>query len=274
MKIDLSPLDFLNKKFRKYKPVNVAVVLGSGFSQAVSFATPIVEISYRKIPGFPRPTVPGHRGVALLMQHNGVNFLVFCGRIHFYEGYSFDKVAYPVRLAAGLGVKTVVLTNAVGSLKKALKPGELVVVRDHINLMGSNPLRGLHHPDRFLDVSNLYDFELVEMAEEAFISAGLPFKTGVLAAMCGPSYETAAEIAMLAKLGADVVGMSVVPEALVARFLGLRVLAISGITNYGTGTARKPLSHEEVVELGDVLSQKLGQVLKFLIPKLAKDVSA
>src|SRR6185436_12213713 len=188
-----------------------------------------VEVPYAKIPGFPRVRVAGHPGRLSLVG----SAAILRGRVHFYEGHSMDEVVRPVRVLARLGVARVILTNAAGAVNRSLRPGDLMAIMDHLNLMGVNPLRG---GARFVDLTSVYD------------TAGLRgMKRGVYAAMAGPSYETPAEIRMLRRLGADAVGMSTVPEAIAAREAGMTVTAISVITNAAAGTTKSPVSHEEVL---------------------------
>lgn len=232
-------------------PPTVAVVLGSGLGEA---APPGPEIPYARIPGFPRSGVPGHAGA--LRTSGGVIYLR--GRAHLYEGRPVEEVVRPVRILARLGVRTLVLTNAAGGVNRAFRPGDLMLIEDHLNLTGVNPLQG---GPRFLDMSAAYDPGLRLLAGRAARRAGLRLRKGVYAAMAGPSYETPAEVRMLRRLGADAVGMSTVPETLAARAEGMRVLGLSCITNPAAGLARGPLSHGEVLE---VMAAARGRVAALL----------
>ncbi|HJR50941.1 MAG TPA: purine-nucleoside phosphorylase, partial [Gemmatimonadales bacterium] len=220
----------------------IALVLGSGlggFAQALAKPT---TIAYREIPHFPTSTALGHKGELVLGLSDGVPVAVMAGRVHLYEGYRADEVVFPVRVLARMGVKTLILTNAAGSVNVNYKPGELMVISDHINLMGVNPLVGPNDEQlgpRFFDMSEAYDPALREVAEKACSKAGVTVRHGVYVAVSGPSYETPAEIRAFRALGADAVGMSTVPEVIAARHMGVRVLAISCITNLAAGVSKK-----------------------------------
>lgn len=228
----------------------VAVVLGSGMGD-LDLGRPSLEIPYSRIPGFPQVRVAGHPGRLSMVG----SAAILRGRVHCYEGRSMDEVVLPVRVMGRLGVKTVVLTNAAGAVNRTLRPGDLMAVTDHLNLMGANPLRGGPH---FLDLTKLYDLPPVR---------GL--KRGVYAAMAGPCYETPAEVRMLRALGADAVGMSTVPEAIAARHEGMRVMAISLITNAAAGTTPKPVSHAEVLETARRARTRMAKLLGEILIKLA-----
>jgi purine-nucleoside phosphorylase len=222
----------------------IAVILGSGMGD-LDLGRPSVEIPYASIPGFPAVRVAGHPGRLSVVGRAAI----LRGRIHFYEGRSMEEVARPVRVLARLGVKNLLLTNAAGALRRSFRPGDLMVITDHLNLMGANPLRGGPH---FLDLSSLYETKLPSLR-------GL--RRGVYAGVAGPTYETPAETEMLRRLGADAVGMSTVPEAIAARQEGLRVVALSLITNAAAGTTRKPVSHAEVLETA---ARARGRMLELL----------
>jgi purine-nucleoside phosphorylase len=241
----------------------VGLILGSGLSPfAASFRG--LEIPYRRIRGFPVPTVEGHAGLLRL----GGGVAVLAGRFHYYEGWSMDDIVLPVFLLHGLGVRTLVVTNACGSIRREHTPGQLVLIRDHINLMGANPLRG-PNPEglgpRFPDMTLAYARRLRELASEA---AGRTLPEGVYAAFAGPSYETPAEVRMAERLGADLVGMSTVPEVIAARYLGMEVLGISMVTNMAAGILEQPLSHAEVVETAARATPALAELLHALLPHL------
>jgi purine-nucleoside phosphorylase len=252
---------------------SVGVVLGSGlggFAQALE--KPAV-IPYREIPDFPTSTAIGHKGELVLGSSGGVPVAVMAGRVHLYEGYRPDEVVFPVRVLARLGVKVLILTNAAGSVNVNYKPGELMVISDHINLMGVNPLVGPNEEQlgpRFFDMSDAYDPALREIAEKACWKAGVTVRHGVYVAVAGPSYETPAEIRAFRTLGADVVGMSTVPEVIAARHMGVRVLAISCITNLAAGVSKKKLDHLEVLEVGRKAQASLNDVLARIIQEAAK----
>jgi purine-nucleoside phosphorylase len=247
----------------------VGVVLGSGLSDVInelfSGDTDVQTIGYADIAGFGAPSVAGHRGALMVSERAAV----MAGRFHFYEGRPMDDMVLPVATLAALGVSTVILTNAAGGINRDYTPGDLVLIRDHINLMGTNPLIGPKDPEsraRFQDMTAAYDPELQDLARS--IDPGL--KRGVYCALTGPSYETPAEIGMLATLGADLVGMSTVPEAIVARSYGLRVLGVSTVTNLAAGMSGAPLDHAEVVEVGASIRGRMVSLLAGLIQKLSE----
>ena len=235
------------RKPAKLQP-RLGIVLGSGFGKVREAVAAPVRIPYRDIPGFPTPTVEGHCGELLIGRVAGLPVAVLCGRAHFYEGYSMEEVTFPMRALHALGIKTVLLTNAAGGINPKFSPGTLMMLTDHINLMGANPLRGVMSENRFADLTEVYDGALRKLLRKAGGTVGL--KSGVYVAVSGPSYETPAEIRAFAKLGADAVGMSTVPEAVMARFLGMRVAAVACITNMACGLTGKCLSHEDVLQAG------------------------
>ena len=225
----------------------VAVVLGTGLGEALAEEVDVEqEFAFEGLPGFPAPSVPGHSGRLIMGRLQGVSAAVFCGRLHLYEGHGPDSATLIPRLAAHLGAGTIILTNAAGSLDPDLKVGQLMLIEDHLNLMGMNPLIGWRQPNGaalFPDLSTVYDRRLLELAEETARSNGLDVARGVYAAVSGPAFETPAEASLLARAGAHAVGMSTVPEAAAAVALGLRVLGISCITNH----AGKPVTVEDVL---------------------------
>jgi len=250
-------------------PPLVAVVLGSGLGAGLGDDLAVVgEVGYRELPGFPGSTVPGHAGRVLIGTLADTSVVVFSGRIHFYEGHGIAATTLIPRVAAALGVRTIVLTNAAGGLDPTMKPGQLMLIRDHVNWMGVNPLTGWRMEDgtpAFVDLSSVYDPGLLEAAERAAKVAGVPVSVGVYAAAAGPSYETAAEAAALATLGAQAVGMSTVPEAVAAAGLGLRVLGISLVTNLAGTEA----THEEVLAAAAGATPGLRAILNATIPLAA-----
>jgi purine-nucleoside phosphorylase len=241
------------------------VILGSGLG-AFADAVQGVTIPYGEIPGFPRPTVQGHSGMLKL----GGAVAVMAGRFHYYEGHPIQDVVLPVVLLHRLGVRTLIVTNAAGGINAGYAPGDLVLIRDHINMTGVNPLRG-PNPDlgpRFPDMSTAYAPRLRELARSV---SPLPLQEGVYAAMQGPSYETPAEVRMLAALGADLVGMSTVPEVIVASYLGMAVLGISCVTNMAAGILPQPLDHREVMARGREAGPRFIALLSALLARLEKD---
>jgi purine-nucleoside phosphorylase len=255
------------KKVSRLRPT-LALVLGSGFHHIVTALRVDVKISCAKIPGFPDPGVSGHAGELIFGKLGGTPVLVLSGRAHFYEGYSMEQVTFPIRTLAALGIRDLLLTNAAGGINKKFRPGDFMVLTDHINLMGVNPLRGeeVSGMPRFVDMTQVYDLELSALLFRAAKSAKLRPHRGVYLAVSGPSYETPAEIRAFARLGADGVGMSTVPEAMVARQCGLNVAAVSCITNPAAGLGPGPLSHAEV--LGT--AQKAGVLAVELLKKFAR----
>ena len=231
----------------------VGVVLGSGlaaFGDAIENAT---RIPYAEIPHFPRPTAEGHKGELVLGEVSGIPVAVMSGRVHFYEGYSEQQVVYPVRVLGRLGVSTLVLTNAAGAVNRSYRPGDFMVLNDHLNLTGRNPLLGPNDPElgpRFPDLSQPYDRALRGKTLTAFRSAQATVHEGVYVGLLGPSYETPAEIRMFRQMGADAVGMSTVLETIAARHMGLKVIGISCLTNAASDVGQDTLSHASVLEEG------------------------
>lgn len=248
----------------------VAVVLGSGLSDVLPLEG-ARSLSFGDIPGFPVPTVAGHAGRVEVGRASGRELLVQRGRIHYYEGYELSEVVIPVRAYALLGIKTLVITNASGGIAAGFHPGDLVLISDHINMLGGNPLRGPNLErlgPRFPDMTQAYDPELRARAKEVAARLGIQLKEGVYLATPGPAYETPAEIRAFRRLGADLVGMSTVPEVIAARHAGIRVLGISCVTNYAAGLAGQPLSHEEVIETTRRKAAELSKLLTALVPQL------
>ena len=249
----------------------VALVLGSGLGAFADDLEDAVAIPYDEIPGFARPTVEGHAGRLVAGMIERVPVVVMQGRFHYYEGYSFEQVVFPVRVLGVLGIKALVLTNAAGGLNVEFNQGSLMVISDHLNLMGANPLLGPNDErfgPRFPDMSEVYSREYQEVAVAEAHAVGLELRRGIYAALSGPSYETPAEIRMLRTLGADAVGMSTVPEAIVARHMGMKVLGISCITNMAAGLLDQPINHDEVIETGARVHDTFKELLRRVIPKL------
>lgn len=262
--------EFIKAK-TKTKP-SIGIILGSGLSKATPSMDKSQIIPYSQIPGLPRTTVAGHEGKLILGEFGDAGVAVLQGRFHYYEGHSMESIAMPVRVLEYLGLKTLVITSAVGSMRKSIKPGDIVAITDHINLMGRNPLRAFHEEEfgtMFPDLRDAYDPELRKLAKELCKKRGFPIHEGVYTAVGGPSYETPAEIRAFQRLGGDVVGMSVVPEVIVARQMGIRVLALSWISNHAAGLTRETLSHPDVLALGEKFSERLRVLLDDLIKKLA-----
>jgi purine-nucleoside phosphorylase len=252
--------------------VSVAVVLGSGLGAFAEDLTDAVSIPYNEIPGFASATVEGHAGRLVIGKAGEVTIAAMQGRFHFYEGYSLEDVTFPTRVLKLLGVRTLVLTNAAGTLNIEFTPGSLMIISDHLNLLGDNPLRGVNDPrfgPRFPDLSSVYSPELQSVVIDEANGMGLEVRRGIYAALAGPSYETPAEIHMLRSLGADAVGMSTVPEAIVARHMNMRVIGISCITNLAAGVSDVPVDHSQVMATGERVRAKFSELLRRIIPRLA-----
>ncbi len=246
----------------------IALVLGSGLGGFADDFEETVSIPYEDIPGFVRSTAQGHAGRLVVGKIDSVPVLAMQGRVHYYEGYSLEEVTFAVRTFGLLGVKTLVLTNAAGGINVQLTQGALMVISDHLNLMGVNPLRGANDErfgPRFPDMSAVYSHELQELVIDEAKAIGVEVRRGIYGALSGPSYETPAEIHLLRNLGADAVGMSTVPEAIVARHMGLEVLGISCITNMAAGISDEPINHEEVMATGDRVRETFAELLRRVI---------
>jgi len=242
----------------------LGLVLGSGFNHVLRELVATARIPYAKIPGFPKPSVAGHAGELLIGKLGGTPVIVLSGRAHYYEGHAMEQVTFAVRTLAACGVRDLVLTNAAGGINRKFRAGDFMLLTDHINLMGNNPLRGPATPGlpRFVDLTQAYDEKLSALLAKSARVAKIKLQRGVYLAVSGPSYETPAEIRAFARLGADAVGMSTVPETIVARQLGLRVAALSCITNLAAGISPAPLSHEEVLETAERVKLTGAHLLK------------
>lgn len=274
--------EFIKSKYGKQ--VTTAVVLGSGLGAFADDIENAVKIKYEEIPHFQKSTVEGHAGQLVLGEINGISIAVQQGRFHYYEGYEISEVIFPMRTFGVLGVKNVILTNAAGSTRTSSKPGTLMLLRDHINLMGVNPLRGANDErfgPRFPDLTQIYDVKLQQIAAKAAkeimqerFEEGIDkefrqiLRRGVYCALSGPTYETPAEIRMYRILGADAVGMSTVPEAIAARHFGMKVLGISCITNMAAGMSEDVINHEEVMETGAKVAGIFKELLRRIISKI------
>ena len=257
---------------RSKAEVSVAIMLGSGLGGFADELTEAAVIPFHEIPGFARATVEGHAGRLVIGRAGDVPVAVMQGRFHFYEGYSLEEVTFPVRVLKLLGVQTLVLTNAAGTLNIEFTPGSLMVISDHLNLIGDNPLRGENDErfgPRFPDLTAPYARELQDIVVNEANAMGIEVRRGVYAALSGPSYETPAEIHMVRTLGADAVGMSTVPEAIVARHMGMRVVGISCITNLAAGVSDRPIDHSQVMATGERVRELFTGLLRRILPKLA-----
>ena len=261
---------FINVKAGSRKP-RIAVVLGSGLGGVADAAEEAVEVNYSDVPHFPVSTVEGHAGKLIIGAINGIDVILMKGRFHFYEGYSMQEVTLPIRVFAHMGIRSLILTNAAGGTAANLTPGSLMLIKDHINLMGDNPLLGANEDrfgPRFPDMTDIYTPSYREIAKEAANSIGLPLAEGVYLALPGPSYETPAEVRMYKQLGGDALGMSTVPEATVARHSGMSVLAFSCITNVAAGMSGQAINHSEVIDVGLKAGNDLAALIVRVIPRL------
>lgn len=249
----------------------IALVLGSGLGGFADEFDEAVAVPYEEIPGFMRSTAQGHAGRLVIGKVDEVPVVAMQGRVHYYEGYSLEEVTFPVRTFKLLGVKTLILTNASGGINVELSQGTLMVISDHVNLMGDNPLRGPNDDrfgPRFPDMTAVYSHELQAMVIEEAKAIGVEVRRGIYGGLSGPSYETPAEIHLLRSLGADAVGMSTVPESIVARHMGLEVLGISCITNMAAGISDEPINHEEVMATGDRVRETFARLLRRVVNRV------
>jgi purine-nucleoside phosphorylase len=257
----------------KLRP-EIGIVLGSGLGAFADELTEAVRIPYAQIPSFPPSSAIGHAGQMVIGKASGVPLAAMQGRVHLYEGYSASEVAFPTRVFARMGIRAVILTNAAGGINLDYNQGALVVISDHINLQGQNPLVGANEErfgPRFPDMTQAYWKPYRELALAASRKLGKAVYEGVYAALLGPSYETPAEIRYLRTIGADLVGMSTVPEVIAARHMGIKVLAISCVTNMAAGILDKPLDHNEVLETGARVQGDFVALLRAVLPEIAKD---
>ena len=249
----------------------VAIILGSGLGALAGEVRADAVVPYAEIPGFPRSTVEGHAGNLLVGRLEGRAVAVMQGRAHFYEGYSLADVVFPVRVMRALGAPVLLVSNAAGGINRLWSSGDLMIIADHINFMGSNPLMGPNDPDlgpRFPDMSQAYEPELIALAERAALAEGIPIRKGVYAGVHGPSYETPAELRMLRVWGADAVGMSTVPEVIAARHMAMRVLGITAITDMATGEQVKTVTHEDVIAAARELEPKFIRLVKRIVKEM------
>jgi purine-nucleoside phosphorylase len=264
-------------------PARIGIVLGSGLGAVAEAVTDPVLIPYAEIPHFPQSTVVGHSGRIVAGLMNGVPVVVMQGRVHFYEGYTPQQVVFPLRVLGALGIETVVLTNAAGGIQQGYQVGQLVLLADHINGMGWNPLVGPNEPRyavrpgaglRFFDMTEAYSRDLRALAQQAAEQEGFALSEGVYLAVSGPCFETPAEIRAFRTLGATLVGMSTVPETIAARHMGMEVLGISCVTNLAAGLGESQLSHEEVFAAGKQVELRLAGLLQRVVPAIAARMRA
>ncbi|MCR5761258.1 MAG: purine-nucleoside phosphorylase [Sphaerochaetaceae bacterium] len=252
--------------------LDAGLVLGSGLGDMAQEIKNPVFVDYKDIPHFPVSTVPGHAGRLVIGELEGKNVLCMQGRFHFYEGWGMDQVVFPVQVMKILGVKNLILTNAAGCINKSWKPGDLMIINDHIKLTTSeNPMRGHNEEElglRFFDMSRAYDPDLIALAKSVAKEQGLEIKEGVYMFFAGPSFETPAEIRAARILGADAAGMSTVPEAIAAAHCGLKTLGISCMTNMAAGILDQPLGHDEVLETGLKVKKSFSALIKGILRKI------
>ncbi len=249
----------------------IGAILGSGLGFLADGLENAVVIPYEEIPHFPHSTIAGHEGSLVIGEFEGKKSVFMKGRVHYYEGYDMSEVVFPLRVMYALGARTFVITNAAGAIHPDFKVGDMMVIEDHINLLGNHPLRGPNDENfgpRFPDMSYSYDRALQKHWHEEAQKQGITLRSGVYAAMLGPSYETPAEIRMLSRIGADAVGMSTVPEVIAARHLGARVTGLSVLTNLAAGISQHALSHEEVGQAGREVQKKLVPLLRAFIKNM------
>jgi len=252
----------------------IGLVLGSGLGGFADSLADATRVSYADIPAFPRSTAIGHAGQLVIGKAGAVPVAVMQGRVHLYEGYSAQEVAFPMRVFGRMGIRAVILTNAAGGINLSYQQGALVLISDHINLQGANPLTGANDDRlgvRFPDMTHAYEKSYRELAREEAGKLGMHLHEGVYAALLGPSYETPAEIRYLRTIGADLVGMSTAFEVIAARHMGIKVLAISCVTNMAAGILDQPLSHQEVMETGERVKSSFEALLRAVLPRIQGD---
>ena len=264
-----SAVEYIMQKIGDFRP-EVGIILGSGLGE---FADEFCKISidYKDIPGFEASTVAGHKGRLVFAEINGKNVVMMQGRFHYYEGYSIQKVVFPIKVMKKLGIETLIITNAAGGVNASFNPSDLMIITDHINYMGTNPLIGPNDNsmgERFPDMSEVYTPELIELVKKAGREVGIELQDGVYMAFTGPSYETPAEVRMARTLGADAIGMSTVPEAITAAWAGVKVIGLSCICNSAAGVSNVGLSHKDVINAANRAKDKFKKLVKEVIKKL------
>ncbi|EHJ01379.1 inosine guanosine and xanthosine phosphorylase family [Clostridium sp. DL-VIII] len=254
----MESVEYIQSKIKRNP--KIAIILGSGLGDLVEEVKDVEDISYKDIPNFPVSTVKGHEGKLVFGKINNIEVMLMQGRFHYYEGYTMKEVTYPIYVMKKLGIEKIIVTNACGGINKSFEPGTLMLIKDFINLFGDNPLIGVNDErlgTRFPDMSEPYKLEIIDKAKKIGDDLGIKYAEGVYAGFMGPYYETAAEIVMIGRHGADAVGMSTVPETIVANYLGMDVLGIACITNMATGIQKVKHSHERVVETAKKVSSDL-----------------
>lgn len=261
-------IDFISEKIGDFRP-EIGIILGSGLGDFAQGIKSIV-IPYSEIPDFEESKIKGHRGNLVFTELYGKKTVIMQGRYHFYEGHSMEKVVYPIKVLKKLGIKKLIVTNAAGAINKEFNPADLMLITDHINLM-PNPLIGENDDSlgtRFPDMSEVYKKYLIELAQQCAQELNITLRKGVYIALTGPSYETPAEIKMAHILGADAVGMSTVPEAIVSNYCGIDVLGISCLANYAAGVSEEPLSHEDVIASTNSAKEKFKSLILKILEKI------
>lgn len=264
-----STINYIKEKIQGFQP-EIGIILGSGLGDFADEFESII-IPYNDIPGFEKSNVQGHKGQLVFAQINGKKVVMMQGRYHFYEGYSMQTVTFPVKVMKKLGVKTLIITNAAGAVTPKFTPGDLMLITDHINFMGTNPLIGKNDETlgtRFPDMSEVYSKELIQTAEAIAKKLNINYQKGVYAATTGPSYETPSEVKMFRMLGANAVGMSTAPEAIVANYCGLKILGISCLTNYAAGVSETPLNHQEVIDTANRVKESFKNLLSEILKSI------
>ena len=248
----------------------VGLVLGSGLGSLGDEFDPAVRVPYEELPNWPPVGVVGHSGTLVAGRLAGVPALALKGRAHLYEGHTAQEATLPVRVLAALGVRALFVSNAAGAIRAGFEPGDLMLITDHLNLMGRNPLMGpvVEGDERFPDMTEAYDADLGSLVRETARDQGIPLREGVYAGLLGPCYETPAEIRMLERMGADAVGMSTVPEVIVARAMGVRCVGVSCLTNYAAGIQSKPLHHEEVMETTERVGDQFRSLVRSVVARI------
>lgn len=276
MKTGVAAAELLRKQDPDWATRAWALVLGSGWGDAIGAIMQVEgSIDYADLPEFPRSTVAGHAGRLVWGTIGGVPLYCMQGRFHYYEGYAMTEITLPIRVFAQLEVKALFLTNAAGAIQEGAEPGDMMLIRDHINLMGANPLLGPNDEalgPRFLDMTAAWDPRLCSAMEAAAQQAGIALRQGVYLAVAGPNFETPAEVRAFGRMGADAVGMSTVPECLVARHAGMRVVGLSCLTNLAAGIGSDPLSHEDVSATAAIAQKRIQALLERALPLLAASV--
>jgi len=264
-----SAADHVRARLGTERPV-AAIILGSGLGGLANRLTDAARVPFAEIPGFPSATVAGHAGVLLAGRLGGRPVLALAGRFHMYEGHAAALAAFPTRVLHALGARTLIVSNAAGGIRRSLSPGDLMLIRDHLNFMFRNPLLGPNDSaePRFPDMSAPYDTGLGELAREVARANGIALAEGVYCGLLGPTYETPAEVRLLAFLGADAVGMSTVPEVIVARALGMRVLGVSCVTNMACGLTTQPITHAEVIETTARAAARFERLITGVVERL------